>query len=507
MRLPTSVVLPIVLGSCLASVGESRALAEERRRPRPTILGSERKRVNKSPKLRGGFVFEGKYYTVHSDISADYTIAAAHHLDSFYKGFVEVFPLSFKEFKGKRPRFEAFAFSTEEAYLKFAPGSAGTWGRYSGAEKNVAWYSIPPGETEFYATDFEVVQHEATHQLLHAYTGNAKIPSLFHEMVATFFEQWDLRKGKKAANRSAGVFGPRGTGVRLSFPHQTPTPPLKAYWINSRRLLLLDDDAFKARGDEMVLRQHYDEAWCLMTYLVNGRGAPRQFLTPVLLALRDGADYDRLKKDVYSRVDFNSLEREWYNFIKTHVLKTDKAEPELTVGGRMLAPGKSIQVPEGVRGFPLGDDRSGELFIVEARSRLEGNVRTVPAGKTDDALIMLRAWSVPERLYREAWRRAPEWIAKNSKRRRIGGYYDLGILEHPGGDRVLFLIPARLSAELFLPDEKKYRKQDQDGGGARAEGDGAKETAVEQEKMKEMKEKAREELFWRVERAAEGLTP
>jgi len=135
-------------------------------------------KVKASEALPQGWVVETPTHVLHSTVSKEYTAAAAVHLSRFDRLFRSIFQGDYKDLR--KP--VAYAFATEDEYLKFSPSSNGTQGRFlrkpegKNVLKDLAWFCTPPGEKDFYKTDLKVVQHEATHQLLDAYTDNPGIP-------------------------------------------------------------------------------------------------------------------------------------------------------------------------------------------------------------------------------------------------------------------------------------------------------------------------------------------
>jgi hypothetical protein len=115
--------------------------------------------VQTSSTLKKGWFVSGPTYDVHSTISREYTAMAAVHLDKFHRRFTSIFREPFKD--SRKP--VAYGFATEKEYLEFSPGSKGTQGRFlvmhdnKGIKKDLAWFALPPGETDFYQTDYGVV--------------------------------------------------------------------------------------------------------------------------------------------------------------------------------------------------------------------------------------------------------------------------------------------------------------------------------------------------------------
>ncbi len=417
------------------------------------------KAVRPSSALSPGWMVETESYVLHSTISKEYTAAAAFYLGRFQAVFRSIF---WGEFKDTRKPV-AYAFATEKEYLKFSPRSAGTQGRFltegigRAAKKDLAWYSTPLGERDFFKSEVGVLQHEATHQLIDAYTGNQSVPTWFHEGCATFFESWDLEK-KNPENILSGLKGRYALGTSLSYPTQDHAPPLAEFWIQPRDLLVLDHrkvpvfppiprEPVKKRSfdadfrEHMRLQQEYNEAWCAMTFLIDHKKGQEVFKLFVR-EFREGKNFEAIRKKYYDENFLGSFEREWSKFIETKVL----GKWELpTVGGRTLRPGDGRPPPESVSGFPLTGDRRGDMFLVEAESR-----ELAIAGEKNK-VWMLKAWSIPVRFYDEAWKLVPDLLAKE-RTQLAGGIYGMGVFADRDNStfQAVFLVPAWLQP----PDRK-----------------------------------------------------
>lgn len=408
------------------------------------------KKVKPSDKLKEGWFVEGPTYRVHSTISQEYTAAAAVHLDRFYRRFKSIFREEFKDLR--KPI--AFGFATEAQYFEFDKSAKGqgTQGRFSvrmtdkGLEKNLAWFSTPIGEKDFYKTDFGVVQHEATHQLLDAYTDNQGIPRWFHEGSASFFESWDLDQDN-AKNILSGLSGRYGMGICLSYPRQKPAPVLIEYWIEPRKLLSaqqfeeLDEgprqwppkkDAALDFKKHMITMEQYNEAWCTLAFFIDNP-VGRQVFTQFVSAFRENSGLEDIKAKLYTEEFLKSFEKEWSKFIEKKVL--GKWEMQ-TVGGRTLRVGDMRPPPAETEGFPLTDDRRCDLFFVSAEAGV------VPKAFEKETWWMLKAWGVPIRIYREAWKLVPD-LAAGRNVKLVGGVYVLWSLAGPEGpgSRVFLLVP------------------------------------------------------------------
>ena len=345
----------------------------------------------------------------------------------------------------------AYGFATKEQYLKFSPGAEGSQGRFRragvgpGAEKDLAWFSTPPGEKDFFKTDFGVVQHEVVHQLLDAYTDNCRLPFWFSEGCATFFESWDLGRPLRE-NMLSGIGGRYSATVCASFPEQKGEVPLARYWFEGDRLLNLDPrptrgpvirdprarNPLAALKDMLPLQQQYSESWCAMTFLVHDNNAGGLFLSTLIKAFREGKDLASIRNEHYTPRFVDDFQQAWYRFIKEKVLKKSKLR---TVGGREIVPGIAEQVPKSVTGHALTEDRLCDVFLVESESReLDGE-----SGK----FLMLKAWGIPTAFYETAWKEAP--FAVSGKRiPLVEGLYFLLYFAEPTRktDTVLLLWPA-----------------------------------------------------------------
>jgi hypothetical protein len=396
------------------------------------------------------WMVETPTHVLHSTLSKEYTAAAAVHLLRFDQRFRSIFKGQYKD--ADKPT--AYAFATEKEYLKFSPGSEGTQGRFlvsmeSGTlVKNLAWFSTPPGENDFYRTDIGVVQHEATHQLLHAYTGNQRVPKWFDEGCAAFFESWDLDK-KNDENILSGLAGEYARGISLTYPMKDGLPPLASFWILPDKLLLLDHvprmpgptfrvpdlgkkDMAAEFASRMRVQQEYNEAWCAMTFLIQ-HPVGQQVFKKLVSAFRERGDLEKIRKRYYTEEFLKSFRTEWYRFIEEKVLPGWELP---AVGGGTFPRGLTAAPPTGTRGFGLTKDNRGDMFLVDAEERtisIEGRARRV---------WMLKAWSIPARFYEEAWEAAPSVVTQGPVA-FVGGLYMPGLFSDASSDfRAIFLQPA-----------------------------------------------------------------
>ena len=383
-------------------------------------------------------------HVLHSTLSKEYTAATAAHLQRFDTVFRKIFGGQYKD--RKKPT--AYAFATEEEYLRFSPEAKGTQGRFLQKQegktwvKNLAWFSTPPGENDFYKTDIGVVQHEATHQLLDAYTGNPRVPKWFDEGCASFFESWDLDR-KNEENILSGLDGDYARGISLTYPSRDCPRPLASYWIPYEKLLLLDHvpppiftlsvgkDAASQFASQMPRKQEYNEAWCAMTFLIHHKKGQEVF-KKLVNAFREGDDLGKVKKKYYSETFLTTFRDEWYKFIESEILPRWELP---TVGGGTFPRGLTAAPPEGTSGFGLTKDNRSDMFLVEAEERkfrLQGGQETI---------WMLKARSVPRRFYDETWELVP-WLVKEEPVPFVGGLYLPLLFRVPGsGSKVVLLHP------------------------------------------------------------------
>lgn len=406
------------------------------------------------------WMVETHTHILHSTLSKEYTAAAAVHLQRFDQVFRRIFGGPYKDVK--KPT--AYAFATETEYLRFSPEAKGTQGRFLRREegrtvvKNLAWFSMPAGEEEFYETDIGVVQHEATHQLLDAYTGNRRIPKWFDEGCATFFESWDLDKPNED-NFLSGLAGDYARGISFTYPMSDRPPPLASFWIPAEKLLLLDNvpeptgpflrvpdtgkkDIAKEFSSQMLRLQEYNQVWCAMTFLIQ-HPIGQQFFKKLVSAFREGDDLEKVRKRYYTEEFLTSFRTEWYKFIESKVLPRWELP---TVGGVTFPRGLTAAPPEGTSGFGLTKDLRSDMFLVEAEER------TIAIDGREQRLWMLKARSVPLRFYNEAWELAPS-VLKQESVAFVGGLYMPILFLDSGSDfRAIFLQPAFSS---LSKDDKK----------------------------------------------------
>jgi hypothetical protein len=422
------------------------------------------KKVKTSTAITCRWMVDTPTLVLHSTLSKEYTAAAMVHLQRFDKLFLSIFKGKYKDASKQI----AYAFATEEEYLSFSPEAKGSQGRFlwepkgKTVVKNLAWFSTPPGENDFYKTDFGVVQHEATHQLLYAYTGNPHVPKWFDEGCATFFESWDLEKSNKE-NLLSGLAGDYARGISLSFPREESPPPLASHWISHDNLLLLDHlpkppgfivlppggktDLAAEFASEMRSRQEYNEAWCALTFFINNDQGQKIF-NLLVKSFRDGDDLAKIQKKYYSDEFLTTFRTEWHKFIKDQILPKWELP---TVGGGTFPRGLTAPPPEGTHGFRLTKDKRSDMFLVEAEKK------TIALEGREQLVWMLRAWSIPVRFYDEAWEQVGPLVSRKGVG-LVGGLYMPTLFHDPAsGFKAVFLEPAFSS--LSKEDRKNLASQ------------------------------------------------
>jgi hypothetical protein len=368
----------------------------------------------------------------------------------------------------------AYAFPTEKEYLAFSPHSKGTQGRFmvrleSGAlKKDLAWFSTPPGEKDFYKTDYGVVQHEATHQLLDAYTNNQSIPVWFHEGCATFFESWNLDE-----SNSKNILSGASEHLR---PRRLPHSPGEARTSACRVLDRSpeaplprapgaprpgDKQAPGAAGRDLrfkagsVIPAAYNEAWCAMTFFIDHDVGREVFALSSTHSAMAEAPLGHPVEVLHGRIPL-LVPAEWYKFIEKKVTQEVGA---VDGGERSFASGTGASPPAKTVGFALTDDRRGDLFEVRRK-------RGCPKAFSGEKWWMLKAWGrVPVRFYQEAWKEAPGLGVTNSQIPIIASAYRPRRVRRAAGvrTRFFFLLPAW--APISPSDESLAKRMEQAAAG------------------------------------------
>jgi hypothetical protein len=247
-------------------------------------------------------------------------------------------------------------------------------------------------------------------------------------------------------------------GICLTYPGQKTAPLLSEYWIDLKTLVSAeefkefdagplewppDEDEVRDFKAQMVTEVQYNEAWCVVAFLIDHEVGRELFLR-LMGAFRAGDDLSDIKGKLFTEKFLSDFERAWQKFIEKKVLR--KLELE-TVGGRKLSPGDTRPPPKGTEGFALTDDSRGDLFLVAAEPGVP------PKAFAGEKWWMLKAWGVPVRFYKEAWKRAPDLMAGRNDV-LVGGLYILITFQGADGpdSRAFVLIPAwaPLSAENGL---------------------------------------------------------
>jgi hypothetical protein len=232
-------------------------------------------------------------------------------------------------------------------------------------------------------------------------------------------------------------------GVCLSYPRQKPAPVLAEYWLDPRKILSLEhlEKMPEAPGDaspdpgsdlkaSLLIQQQYNESWCAMTFLVDNEVGKKVFGL-FIEAFRNGRNLSSIKSEYYNEQFLRSFETAWYQFIEKKVLNKWRLP---TVGGKTLLVGDGSSPPAATEGYPLTDDKRGDLFLVRAEA---GKVPKTAAGQE---WWMLKAWGMPVRFYQEAWKEAPA-VLKSGHPIVVGGGYALVAIPHPAAPAMrLFLL-------------------------------------------------------------------
>lgn len=122
-------------------------------------------------------------------------------------------------------------------------------------------------------------------------------------------------------------------------------------------------------------------------------------------AFREGSDLARIRSQYYTEEFLRTFEKAWCKFIEDKVL--GKWEMDIVGGnGKKLRVGDGRPPPQDTAGFPLTDDRRGDLYLIAAE---EGKVTPAYKGQK---WWLLKAWGVPVQFYREAWKEVPSLLSR-----------------------------------------------------------------------------------------------
>ena len=274
----------------------------------------------------GYFVVAVSAYQVRTKISPQYALQMAILMDEFYRKFTAIFKDQINQ--PGSPQLYVFPdMTTYRGYvasLGFDPGwSAGIYvpskkilvGQRSQGEKTLKEILFHEGTHQLlHAYTYRPCSkceraHDGTRQFLHAFTGQRPIPPWFNEGVATNFQTWDLTLGAQE-NVKTNILKSEWLPIAASAVRQQRHYDL-------RKLTDISNQAWSATADPQL---NYAMAWSLVNYLLkNTSTRDIRLFNAILAAIRSGQDVYQAMTPLVRK----KLEAGWHEDLKTRVLLYD----------------------------------------------------------------------------------------------------------------------------------------------------------------------------------------
>ena len=309
----------------------------------------------------GYFVVTVSAYQVRTKISPQYALRMAILMDDFYRQFAAIFNAQFKD----RGHPQLYVFPDMKTYRGYVASLGVDPGWSTGVYvpgKKILVGQLSHGEKRLK----EILFHEGTHQLLHAYTGQCRIPPWFSEGVATNFETWDLKLSAQenvktsilkanwlpvAANAVRQQRAKSGSSEVDKVPVAADAARKQRYY-DLRELLDIDNQAWNAAADPQL---NYAMAWSLVNYLLkNTSTRDIQQFNAILTAIYEGRNIQK----VLTPLAHKRLEAGWHKDLKTRVLLYDAYIRPALAAKTELLPAAVELISKGITKFPdLPDGR------------------------------------------------------------------------------------------------------------------------------------------------------
>lgn len=228
---------------------------------------------------------EGRYYAlsygqyiIYTDKSPLYALEMTVLMDDFYHRFHSIFDGKFERSDQPRVYILGDRNGYRNALTEVMGGGAPAWsaGLYVPREKAL----LADGS---YGEDAlrDILFHEGTHQLLHAYT-DEMVAIWLNEGLATNFESWELHRSHEANIANAIYASRRIGGVAASYPDKGFVP--------FRRLARM---SFQGWGAASNPGPNYASAWVTTYFLLTCEDG-RALLDRLIRAVREGEEIEDL---------------------------------------------------------------------------------------------------------------------------------------------------------------------------------------------------------------------
>ncbi len=277
-------------------------------------------------------------YEVRTKVSEEFTLRMAFLMDDFHAKFSSIFKGRF----ARKHRPKLYVLPDIDSYRAFIRGRGAdpvfSVGMYmSRGTVLVARYSKDDRRLQ------NILFHEGTHQLLHAYTGRGGLPVWFNEGCATNFETWDLTY-TVAENVRLSVLQSYRRHVAVKAARDGSAHKLS-------KLLGITSREWSATKNPQL---NYAMAWSLTNYLLSTERGRGNF-NMILAAIYRGKPLEKL---LTTRVK-SALEGMWYEDMKTRMaLYDDRISPAWREAARKRFDRALAFVEGGVREYPkLADAR------------------------------------------------------------------------------------------------------------------------------------------------------
>ena len=247
-----------------------------------------------------GYWEVGAYkYRVRTMISAECALETAIVMDRFYDEVSDIFGSRFHD----SLQTTLYLFPDQESYAAFLASKHADVGFSSGMyipEEHIL--AVCGGGDE--RGRREILFHEATHQILHAYTVKNALPVWFNEGMATNFQSWDVTKSRAENLRSA---------VALSGRRYLVVTAVRAGEMYSlKKLLSISLNEWNSSKEPGL---NYAMAWSFTNFMLS---TPENsaMMNQILEAIRKGTSLEK----ILSPGVVNKLEGEWHEDQKTRLM-------------------------------------------------------------------------------------------------------------------------------------------------------------------------------------------
>ncbi len=249
-------------------------------------------------KDRDGFwMVSVSVYSVKTTVSPEFALEMAIMMDDFYKKFNEVFIGGVK--LRQKPQLYVLKDRAEYARFLLSKNINASWsiGMYIHRGRCLVTFKND------HSTLTNILFHEGTHQLLHAYIGN-NIPVWFNEGMATNFETWNVYKSEMRNVKEALYRSGRARVISTVYG--------KSGFISLAQLMSITSRQWLASQDPQV---QYAAAWSAVNFLLNTKDG-RKILNLLLTNFKKG----RKQKQILSSKFISVFETKWKADLEARII-------------------------------------------------------------------------------------------------------------------------------------------------------------------------------------------